>query len=104
MSVANITFAAENESNITDVIVDALGVTAADVSIDFNVNKRSVQQSAGLFQVTIGNGFDAVLAFLNAPTTLTAALSAIGVVVDQVQGVALTSKCSLVAIHTFFLV
>jgi hypothetical protein len=92
VKVANLTFVSENEQNITDTIASALGVDPTDVSINVNVNKRSVQQSAGQFEVTVANGFDAVLAFLNDPTALTDALSTVGVAVEGVQGAILAGE------------
>lgn len=95
MSVTDLTYVTANGQNVSDTIANVLGVDTSRVTVDPNVNKRSVQQSPGNFQVTIADGMNEVSAVLVDSSQLTAALTDLGLTVNSIQGAALFGKWSV---------
>eukprot|EP00029_Vermamoeba_vermiformis_P004270 TRINITY_DN1480_c0_g4_i1.p1 TRINITY_DN1480_c0_g4~~TRINITY_DN1480_c0_g4_i1.p1 ORF type:complete len:559 (-),score=100.36 TRINITY_DN1480_c0_g4_i1:58-1734(-) len=89
VSVTDLTYVTANGQNVSDTIANVLGVDTSRVTVDPNVNKRSVQQSPGNFQVTIADGMNEVSAVLVDSSQLTAALTDLGLTVNSIQGAAL---------------
>lgn len=91
VSVADLTYVIANTQNVSDTIANALGVDTTRVTVDPNVNKRSVQQN-GNFLVTVTDGMNEVAAVLVDTSQLTAALTDLGLTVNTIQGAALVGK------------